>query len=209
MLKYERIFMTRRELRTYTFKLLYRTFFYSEEEMNEQQELFFDDSELEIDVFDTEYVRNRVNAVMEKIEEIDKAIDDKATSWKVNRMNYVDLTIIRLAYYEINYDDDIPMAVAINEAVELAKSIGIKMNFKSQGLDQENYLANVEKLAYLAYEDQCSPANPKLPLVDDMMKILQDSYEATKFEEEYGDIEGLSENDFERRAGLPQARSGI
>ena len=116
--------MTRRELRTYTFKLLYRTFFYSEEEMNEQQDLFFDDSEIEIDVFDTEYVRSRVNAVMEKIEEIDKAIDEKATSWKVNRMNYVDLTIIRLAYYEINFDDDIPMAVAINEAVELAKIYG-------------------------------------------------------------------------------------
>ena len=116
--------MTRRELRTYTFKLLYRTFFYSEEEMNEQQDLFFDDSEIEIDVFDTEYVRSRVNAVMEKIEEIDKAIDEKATSWKVNRMNYVDLTIIRLAYYEINFDDDIHMAVAINEAVELAKIYG-------------------------------------------------------------------------------------
>ena len=116
--------MTRRELRTYTFKLLYRTFFYSEEEMNEQQDLFFDDSEIEIDVFDTEYVRSRVNAVMEKIEEIDKAIDEKSTSWKVNRMNYVDLTIIRLAYYEINFDDDIPMAVAINEAVELAKIYG-------------------------------------------------------------------------------------
>lgn len=116
--------MTRRELRTHTFKLLYRTFFYTPEEMIEQQELFFGDPELEIDVFDMEYVKNRVNHVMEKMSMIDEAIDSKATSWKTDRMNYVDLTIIRLAYYEIKYDDDIPMAVAINEAVDLAKIYG-------------------------------------------------------------------------------------
>lgn len=116
--------MTRRELRTYAFKLLYRTFFYDLEEMEEQQELFFDDSEIEIDVFDMEYVKERVKNVIEKITEIDTEIDKKATGWKVNRMNYVDLSIIRLAYYEINYDDDIPTAVAINEAVELAKIYG-------------------------------------------------------------------------------------
>lgn len=116
--------MTRRELRTHTFKLLYRSFFYDSEEMKAQEDLFFNDSELQIDVFDTEYVRNRVNAIIEKIDEIDAAIDSKTDNWKVNRMNYVDLTIIRLAYYEINYDDDIPMAVAINEAVDLAKIYG-------------------------------------------------------------------------------------
>lgn len=116
--------MTRRELRTYAFKLLYRTFYHDAEEMVKQQELFFDDPEIEIDVFDMEYVKNRVNNVIEKIPEIDSEIDKKATGWKVNRMNYVDLSIIRLAYYEINYDEDIPMAVAINEAVELAKIYG-------------------------------------------------------------------------------------
>ena len=51
------------------------------------------------------------------------------------------------------------------------------MSFKEQGLDEKDYLANAEKLSYLAYEDQCSPANPKLPLVDDMMKILQDTFD--------------------------------
>lgn len=116
--------MTRRELRTYAFKLLYRTFFHSDEEMKEQETLFFEDSEMQIDIHDMEYIKNRVEDVIEKIPMIDKEIDEKATSWKVNRMNYVDLTIIRLAYYEINYDDDIPMAVAINEAVELAKIYG-------------------------------------------------------------------------------------
>ena len=55
---------------------------------------------------------------------IDAVIDSKAEKWKTDRINYVDLTILRLAYYEIKYDDDIPMAVAINEAVELAKIYG-------------------------------------------------------------------------------------
>lgn len=116
--------MTRRELRTHTFKLLFRTFFYNDEEMKEQEKLFFEDSDLAIDVYDMEYVQNRVNDVISRLDEIDRIIDSKAESWKVNRMNYVDLTIIRLAYYEINYDEDIPMAVAINEAVELAKIYG-------------------------------------------------------------------------------------
>lgn len=116
--------MTRRELRTHTFKLLFRTFFYNDEEIKEQEKLFFEASDLAIDVYDMEYVQNRVNDVISRLDEIDRIIDSKAESWKVNRMNYVDLTIIRLAYYEINYDEDIPMAVAINEAVELAKIYG-------------------------------------------------------------------------------------
>lgn len=116
--------MTRRELRTYAFKLLYRSFFYNEEEMTEQERLFFEDSEIEIDVFDMEYVQRRVEEVISKISEIDAVIDSKTEKWKTDRINYVDLTILRLAYYEIKYDDDIPMAVAINEAVELAKIYG-------------------------------------------------------------------------------------
>lgn len=116
--------MTRRELRTYAFKLLYRSFFYNEDEMTEQEKLFFEDPEMEIDVFDMEYVQRRVEDVIAKIPEIDVVIDSKAEKWKTDRINYVDLTILRLAYYEIKYDDDIPMAVAINEAVELAKIYG-------------------------------------------------------------------------------------
>lgn len=116
--------MTRRELRTYAFKLLYRSFFYNEDEMTEQEKLFFEDPEMEMDVFDMEYVQRRVEDVIAKIPEIDAVIDSKAEKWKTDRINYVDLTILRLAYYEIKYDDDIPMAVAINEAVELAKIYG-------------------------------------------------------------------------------------
>ena len=64
---------------------------------------------------------------------------------------------------------------------ELGKKVGIKMNFESQGLDRDNYMAQIEKLSYLAYEDQCSPANPRVPMVEDMQKILRDAYDTKEF----------------------------
>ncbi|MBR4629806.1 MAG: bifunctional acetaldehyde-CoA/alcohol dehydrogenase [Treponema sp.] len=64
---------------------------------------------------------------------------------------------------------------------ELGKRLGIAMNFQSQGLDEKEYLAQVDKLAFLAYEDQCSPANPRVPLVEDMKQILKDAYYTKEF----------------------------
>ncbi len=64
---------------------------------------------------------------------------------------------------------------------ELGKRVGIKMNFKSQGLDEKAWLADVERLAYLAYEDQCSPVNPRVPMVEDMKRILTDAYYTEEF----------------------------
>ncbi len=55
------------------------------------------------------------------------------------------------------------------------------MNFESQGLDRDYYMSQVEKLSYLAYEDQCSPANPRVPMVEDMQKILRDAYDNKEF----------------------------
>ena len=51
-------------------------------------------------------------------------IRDQAEGWKTRRMGKVELTILRLAVYEIQYDEEIPEKVAINEAVELAKKFG-------------------------------------------------------------------------------------
>ena len=64
---------------------------------------------------------------------------------------------------------------------ELGKRLGIQMNFESQGLKRDEYMAQVDKLAFLAYEDQCSPANPRVPLVEDMKKILTDAYDSKEF----------------------------
>ncbi len=64
---------------------------------------------------------------------------------------------------------------------ELGRKVGIKMNFKSQGLDEKEYMSSLEKLAYLAYEDQCSPANPRVPMVADMMEIMRQAYDTEEF----------------------------
>lgn len=59
----------------------------------------------------------------------------------------------------------------------LAKEVGINMAFKNQpNCEEEKWMANLDKIAFLAYEDQCAPANPKTPMIEDIKKILVDSY---------------------------------
>lgn len=116
--------MTRRKLREQIFKLLFRIEFNDISEMDKQCRLFFtvnDDSPSEKD---EEYIRNKYEAILDKLEDIDAAINDRTKGWTTDRMSKVDLTIIRLGVYEILYDDDVPEGVAVNEAVELAKSFG-------------------------------------------------------------------------------------
>ncbi|HEL0559054.1 bifunctional acetaldehyde-CoA/alcohol dehydrogenase [Streptococcus equi subsp. zooepidemicus Sz105] len=59
---------------------------------------------------------------------------------------------------------------------DLGCRLGIKMNFRDQGIDEEEWKAHTRELAYLAYEDQCSPANPRLPMVEHMEEIMNDAY---------------------------------
>ncbi|MFZ7142950.1 bifunctional acetaldehyde-CoA/alcohol dehydrogenase [Avibacterium avium] len=59
---------------------------------------------------------------------------------------------------------------------DLAASVGIQMSFKEQGIDEQTWLDARRDIALLAFEDQCSPANPRLPLVEDMEVILTNAY---------------------------------
>lgn len=59
---------------------------------------------------------------------------------------------------------------------DLGVSLNIKMSFKDQNTPENHFLENVENLAYLAYEDQCSTANPRQPMVEDMIEILKNAY---------------------------------
>lgn len=59
---------------------------------------------------------------------------------------------------------------------DLAKSLDIEMSFQAQGTDEKDFLEHSLELAYAAYEDQCSTANPRLPLVEDMKEILENAY---------------------------------
>ncbi len=64
----------------------------------------------------------------------------------------------------------------VSAVMSLAKEIGINMNFESTGIKEEDWNASLRKIALLAYEDQCSPANPKVPMIEDMIEILKKSY---------------------------------
>ena len=115
--------MRRREQREHIFKLLFMTEFNSQNEMKEQQEIYLDEIE-EITDRDRAYIQEKYAHVMEHIEEIDKKLNEISRGWRTGRMNRVDLTALRLAAYEMEYDQDVPVGVAINEAVELAKKFG-------------------------------------------------------------------------------------
>ena len=60
--------------------------------------------------------------------------------------------------------------------LNLGKDIGIERIFSSVIPDEKLYESKLEVLGYLAYEDQCTPANPREPLVADMVQILRDAY---------------------------------
>jgi len=115
--------MTRRELRENVFKMLFRVEFHEENEMPEQLDLFGEEVE-NMTEEDSAYINHKCNDIIAKIPEIDAAINESTTGWKTSRMSKVDLSIIRLAVYEMKYEEDIPTKVSINEAVELAKKYG-------------------------------------------------------------------------------------
>ena len=116
--------MTRTELREYVFKLLFRVEFNEPEELAEQEKLFFNDDETVFSDKDKAYIADKFERIKDAIPELDEVLFTKAEGWNKNRMGKVELTIFRLAIYEILKDDTVPTGVAINEAVELAKKYG-------------------------------------------------------------------------------------
>ena len=115
--------MTRRELRENVFMMLFRVEFHAEEELPQQLVLF--EEELEnLSEKDSAYINNKCNEIFGKIPELDAVLNENAVGWKTTRMAKVDLSILRLALYEMRYEEDIDHKVSINEAVELAKKYG-------------------------------------------------------------------------------------
>lgn len=115
--------MSRRQLREQIFKLLFRVEFNAPEDMPEQKELFFEETESASEQ-DQKYIDEKYGKIMDVLPSIDAQINEKASGWTTERMGKVELTILRLAVFEILYDETVPASVAINEAVELAKKFG-------------------------------------------------------------------------------------
>lgn len=115
--------MNRTEMRENAFKLIYSLEIQKVENVQEQINLYFESNNI-TDEEAKKYIANAVNGIEEHQEEILKDIETNLKEeWKLSRISKMDLTILKLAIYEIKYTD-VPYKVSINEAVELAKKYG-------------------------------------------------------------------------------------
>ena len=110
--------MKRRLAREYAFKLIYELGVQTDKEAAQLISDTAEAQEFEPD----DYIVKAVRGVGERIEELDALISENAKGWKLERLSLASLSIMRLAVYEMLYVDDVPFSVAINEAVELAKT---------------------------------------------------------------------------------------
>ena len=115
--------MTKREEREHLFKLLFCKDFHDVEELQEQIEMYQTQQEV-ANTEDFAPVKAKLESIVAQEGTIDMILSEAAEGWRLNRMGKAELTILRIATYEIRYDEEVPDKVAINEAVELAKKYG-------------------------------------------------------------------------------------
>ena len=108
--------MRRSKVREHIFKMLFSIGF-DAADADEQIELYLEQVE-EASEEERGYMRKKVKDIAAHEEEIDAMINEHTTGWKTGRMNKVDLSVLRLAVYEMKWDDEVP----VKEAVELAKN---------------------------------------------------------------------------------------
>lgn len=115
--------MSRTEMRELAFKLVYSIEVQHDENIEEQIELYIQENDIEkLDVID--YIKDIINGISYNSQEIEEIIKKCLTEkWTIERISKINLSILKLAIYEIKYKD-IPYKAEINEAVELAKKYG-------------------------------------------------------------------------------------
>lgn len=112
--------MLRSQVREEIFKIVFRIPFNDREEMTEQLNFSMEELENKSDENQT-YIRNKVTAIMDKIEELDAAIASNCEGWNISRIGKAEIAIMRIAVFELLFEEEVPDKVAINEAVELCK----------------------------------------------------------------------------------------
>ena len=112
--------MTRRALREQIFKIIFRAEFNSPGEMTEQIDFSVGDIE-KLSEEDEAYIVDKSDKILAKLDVLDEEIAKISDGWNIGGIGKAELAILRVAIFEMLYDDDVPYKVAINEAVELAK----------------------------------------------------------------------------------------
>lgn len=115
--------MNRSAIRELAFKLVYSNEIQKTDELQEQIDLFLLSNEI-TDENAKKYIQDAIEGIEKNKEDIKSLIEKNLKAdWKIERISKIDLSLLKLAIYEIKYTD-IPYKVAINEAVELAKKYG-------------------------------------------------------------------------------------
>ena len=144
--------MTRSKLREHCFKMLFCADFYPAEEKEEQIDRYFDEPkedettpegveeilhDVEMSPEEESYLKTKTEAVMRKIPELDEKIDAVAEGWKTKRMGKAELTILRLALYEILYDEEVPETLWHCRVKEFGPLI-VSIDTEGRNLFEEN-----------------------------------------------------------------------
>ena len=115
--------MKRSAIRELAFQLIYSLEIQKLENLEEQIELYLECNEIEENEA-KEYIKDAINGINENINEIQGLIEKNLKAdWKIDRISKIDLSLLKLAIYEIKYKE-IPYKVAINECLELSKKYG-------------------------------------------------------------------------------------
>lgn len=115
--------MKRSAIRELAFQLIYSLEIQKEEKLEDQIELYLECNEVEENEA-KEYVKDAVLGINENIKEIQELIEKNLKAdWQLDRISKIDLSLLKLAIYEIKYKE-IPYKVAINECLELSKKYG-------------------------------------------------------------------------------------
>ena len=121
--------MKRSEIREFAFKLIYSLEIQKQENINEQIELFLQNNNIKNNSA-IHYIKDCVYGINKNKNQIKETIKDSLTpEWKIERISKINLSLLKLAIYEIKYKN-IPYKVEINEVVELAKIYGEEASSK-------------------------------------------------------------------------------
>ena len=112
--------ITRRRAREKAVVLLYQM-----DLLKKKPEEIVENDQLVGKIFD-EFSLKLINGVTENLKEIDKIISSTVQNWSLDRIAVIDRNILRVAIYEMIYEDDIPLKVSVDEAIEIAKNLGQK-----------------------------------------------------------------------------------
>ena len=113
--------MTRHRLRECLFKAVFQLPFTDDVDVDTAVLTDEEQGEPELSDVERQYIDLKLENIKNRLEEIDAAIE-KSSSWKISRIGKAELSILRVAVYELLYDESIPDKVAMNEAIELAKT---------------------------------------------------------------------------------------